>query len=92
MRRKPLTENDLINWWLQKYHNTTLEEVFKEHPDWTHRDFYPAYAVTQEQHDEWRKWALKECADYFRLGKKYAEKAFAFIYLNTSPAVKDENS
>ena len=94
MKKKKLTEDDLVNWWLGKYHNTNLADVFKLHPDWTRdnpeydsRIFYSAYPVTQEQHDEWRKWALEAFKKHFRLGKKAAERGFCFTYLNTAPMV-----
>jgi len=96
-KKKELTEEYLINWWLRKYHNTDLDEVFKLHPDWTHDNpeysshiFYSAYQVTQEQHDEWRAWAFEEFRKFQGLGKKYAERSFGFVYVNTSPMVKDD--
>jgi len=30
-----LTEEEFINWWLKKYHNTDLNGVRKAHPKWT---------------------------------------------------------
>jgi len=89
-RKKELTEEMIVNWWLSKYHNTTLDEVFNKHPDWTNVEFYPAFEVTQEQHDEWYEWMIKELMKYFHCGKKYAQKNSWIIYLNTSPSIKDE--
>lgn len=84
-----------INWWLTKYHNTTLAEVFKEHPDWTKdnpeynsRMFYEAYQVTEEQHDEWYKWAIDVVAKHYGWTNKMAKREFVWIYLNTSPMIK----
>jgi hypothetical protein len=94
MKKKQLTEEDLINWWLTKYHNTTVAGVQKLHPDWTHdnpkfdsRMFYEAYQVTEAQHDEWRAWAVEEYRKSFKLSKKGAERGFCWIYLNTAPMV-----
>lgn len=92
MKRKQLTDADIINWWLQKYHNTTIAEIHVLHPDWggegwDSRTFYNAYKVTQEQHDEWHKWMLTELQKYFRCSKKYVERHSWVIYLNTSPTV-----
>ena len=46
-----LTENDIINWWLKKYHDITIEEIMKDHPEYEEdsREFFRKYAVTQEQ-------------------------------------------
>jgi hypothetical protein len=95
--KSKLTEADLLNWWLKKYHNTSLEEVFKLHPDWTNDNpeysshiFYEAYQVTQEQHDEWQAWALEAFRKNFKLSKKLAERSFAYTYLNTSPMVLEQ--
>ena len=92
--KEPLTEADLINWWLEKYHNTDLQKVAKLHPEWMDgehaRDFYETYQVTQEQHDEWHKWAVKEFARYFKVSKKLAQKNFVWTYLNVSPQIKEK--
>ena len=37
-KKKQLSDVDLINWWLEKYHNTNLEKVKEEHPDWKEID------------------------------------------------------
>jgi len=94
MKKKQLTEGDLINWWLEKYHNTNLEEVFKLHPDWTDDNpdynslmFYEAYQCTQEQHDEWKAWASETYRKFTGLNKKAAERGFCYIYLNTAPMI-----
>jgi hypothetical protein len=91
---KELTEEHLIDWWLNKYHNTSLKKIREEHPEWgdhnpeyTSHIFYDAYPVTQEQHDEWCEWAKKEVKKYFKLSKIGLNKSFGFIYLNTSPKV-----
>ena len=96
MKKKQLTEEDLINWWLEKYHNTNLAEVAKLHPDWRNdnpdynsRMFYSAYQCTEEQHDEWRAWAFEAYRKFTKLNKRTAERGFCFIYLNTSPMVKE---
>ena len=30
-----ITSEEIINWWLEKYHNTTLAKVKEEHPEWS---------------------------------------------------------
>ena len=89
-----LTEEEFINWWLREYHNTDLDGVKRVRPEWWEdpekytRDFYRAYAVTQEQHDEWYEWAINRLAKYHKYSKKYAKKAFCLSYLNVSPIIK----
>ncbi len=89
--KKKLSEEDIINWWLEKYHNTNIEKVLKKHPEWADgnhsRDFYDAYRVTQEQHDEWHEWMIKALMKEFGCKKKYAKKASWVLYLNTAPSV-----
>lgn len=95
---KKLTQDDLLNWWLEKYHNTNVEKVLIDNPDWdvhskdwNSRTFYEKYPVTQQQHDEWYKWALDTFAKHFRLSKKQATRSFSFTYLDTAPSIiKDD--
>lgn len=86
--------DDLVNWWLEKYHNTNIDGVLKDNPDWdihskewSSRTFYAKYPVTQEQHDEWEKWAVDAFAKHFRLSKKQAKRSWPFTYLDTAPMV-----
>ena len=38
MKKKQISDVELINWWLEKYHNTNLEKIMEEHPDWKEID------------------------------------------------------
>lgn len=97
-KKKEMTERECIDWWLKKYHNTTLKDVEDTHPEWLKdpqkhtRDFYEAYAVTQEQHDEWHEWFLSEVMKRFKYSKKLARRRTAFDYLNVSPSIKQNQS
>ena len=87
--KKPLTQEMFYNWWLQKYHGTTIQNIMDNEPELAKTiDWYKKYAVTQEQHDEWYKWAIDTIAKHYRMSKKAAVRHFAFDYLNLSPAVK----
>jgi hypothetical protein len=86
-----ITQSELVNWWLEKYHGVTVEQVREEHPDWTYRDFFPAYQVTQEQHDEWYEWAITTIMKRYRYSKRRAKREFTFPYLNVAPSVKEES-
>lgn len=91
MKRKELTQEQLINGWLQKYHNISVVELIEKEPELVKTsDWFEKYAVSQEQHDEWYEWAIEQVCKYFRCGKKHAKRAFAFDYLNIAPAVKEE--
>ena len=98
---KLLKEEDLINWWLKKYHNTDLDQVKKEHPEWAEnpskhsRDFYSSYMVNEEQHDEWEEWAKEYTRKVTGLPKSYINRGWWTVYLNTSPQImetKKENN
>jgi len=89
MKRKEISQDDIVNWWLSKYHDTTLEQVAKDYPELKEsRDFYDKFPVTEEQHDEWYEWAIDFLSKYFRCGKKRMRKMFVFDYLNCAPKIK----
>jgi hypothetical protein len=91
MKRKELTGDYLMNGWLVKYHGITIAELIEKEPELMKTSgWYLKYAVTQEQHDEWYEWAIKEVMKYYRYSRKVAVKQFTFPYLNLAPAVKDE--
>lgn len=88
---KKLSQKEIIDWWLTKYHNTTLDKVQEEFPELKDsREFYNKYRVTQEQHDEWYEWVIGEVMRTFKLSKTKATRAFIWDYLNTSPLVIKE--
>jgi len=91
--KKLVNIEDLINWWLEKYHNTNLEKVKKEHPEWEKnpeqhtRDFYTTYMVTQKQHDEWEAWAKNYTKKVTGVSKPIVDRGWWKIYLNASPKI-----
>lgn len=90
-RRKQLDATDFYNWWLQKYHNTTVEEIMEKEPELAKTsDWYKKYAVTQEQHDEWYEWAVQTIMNHYHWKRDVARKEFCFAYLNIAPSVKKE--
>lgn len=94
MSRKLPNIEELLNLWLEKYHNITLQQVKDTHPEWMDkpeehsRDFYTKYAVTQEQHDEWEKEAKELLRKKYKISKWMINKGWWAIYLNCSPSVK----
>ncbi len=84
-----LKEEDFYNAWLKPYHNITVQELIEKEPELIKTsDWYKKYACTQEQHDEWYKWAIDTVAKHYGYSKKLAKRRFAFEYLNLSPTVK----
>ena len=90
--KKQLNADDIVNWWLEKYHKTNLDKVKELHPEWMDgdhsREFYDTYAVTQAQHDEWYDWVIRTLAKHRRISLKAAKRWFIWPYLNLSPTVK----
>lgn len=90
---KKVNQDDLVNWWLEKYHNTTLDKVLEDNPEWkgtpsNHtRDFYNKYAVTQEQHDEWEIWAKDYTKKVTKVNKSVFKNTWPWVYLNTAPNI-----
>jgi hypothetical protein len=93
MKTPKITEEDLINLWLEKYHNTNIEKILEENPTWKEnpnehtREFYEKYKVTQEQHDEWVIEAKELLRVKLRRSKKYIDKTWWSVYLNCSPSI-----
>ena len=83
----------LINWWLDKYHNTTLDEVKKDHPEWDENpenftwDFYNTYKITQEQYDEWEIWAKDYIIKTMKIPKSNLKLYWDWICLDVAPSV-----
>ena len=99
--KSTVTTEYFLDWWLDKYHNTNPEKVLEDHPEWAEaieagkfdsREFYEAYPVTKEQHDEWHEWAISEVMRIFGYSKKRARQIFAFTYLNCAPNYGMEDS
>jgi hypothetical protein len=90
--REKLTQDDLYNGWLTKYHNTTVEELIKNEPELIKTsDWYKKYAVTQAQHDEWYEWAINKLSKFYGTSKKQAKRNFCFDYLNIAPSIIQDN-
>ena len=90
-KKKPqITETDLINLWMEKYHGITIEKAHEIEPWIDPRDFYDKFKCTQEQHDAWVIEAKKAIKDSMRVTNRSLERSWHLIYLNTSPAVRKE--
>ena len=79
--------NDMLNWWLTKYFDTTIEEWKAANPDPSDRDFFLAHQVAEAQYDEWHEWMLTTLMKEYRYSRKRAKRESWAIYLNISPMV-----
>lgn len=88
---KQVDRKDLINGWL-KYHNTTVEEVVSKHPKevLNKPDWLKLYPVTQEQYDEWEKFAKDLIKKVTKLPKKAIDKSWWAVYLDCVPNIITE--
>ena len=86
MTRKKLNRDDLLNGWL-KYHNTSVEEVIKNHPKevLNNPNWFDLYPVTEEQLKEWELWAKKYIEETSGYPKSLVERSWGFIYLDCAP-------
>jgi hypothetical protein len=91
--KKQLNTEFIMDWWLQKYHNITIQWLIENEPELIKTpDWYKKYAVTQAEHDEWYDWAIDYMSKYYKMSKKTIKKNFAFDYLNCSPSIKKEST
>lgn len=90
---KQVNREELLNGWL-KYHNTTVEEVIKKHPKEVldSPEWFKLYPCTQEQCDEWEKWAKEYTRKITKVSKQYLNKFWWSINLDCSPYVKPKEN
>lgn len=85
-----ISEQMLLNVWLEKYFETTIEEIVAsgkyENNTEESRKFYADHAVTQEQHDWWYEEVKKIFKKKF--GAKLGERTLSWAYINTAPSIK----
>jgi len=86
---KNISREDLLNGWL-KYHNTSVDKLLQKHtteelqsPEW-----FKLYSCTQEQCDEWEKWAKEYIIKAGKFSKKMVNSAWGMIYLECAPYLK----
>lgn len=89
---KTIERKILLDWWLQKFHNTTVDEVIATHSKETleNADWFKLYPVTQEQEDEWVKWAKSYIKRTLRMGNAMLERQWPYVFLDCSPYVKND--
>lgn len=88
---KQISREELMDWWLSKYHNTNSKEVAEKYPEeCKSADWFKLFPVTKDQEDEWVKWAKDHIRKVTKLSKKMIDRNWPLIYLDTSPYVKQE--
>ena len=88
--KNKLTQEFIINGWLEKYHGITVKELCDKEPELAKSpDWYKKYAVTQAQHDEWYDWAIRLLAKQNKMSLMRTKHNFAFDYLNCAPSIKE---
>jgi len=91
MKKIETTREDLLDWWLSKYHNTNVNELIKKHTEQelSTTDWFKLYPVTKEQEQEWVDWAKKKLMKEYKVSsKEIFDKAYwCWIYLDCSPYV-----
>lgn len=90
---KTIDRDIILNWWLEKYHNTNVEEVVKNHPKEVLEspEWFKLYPVTKEQYDEWKVWAKSYIKKELKLPNTLVDRRFWSIDLDCSPYYKLTN-
>ncbi len=88
---KTVNREILLNWWLQKYHNITVQEIIQKYdketlmsPEW-----FKLFPCTKEQEQEWINWSKNYIKKTTKIDKYFLEKQWPYIYLDCSPYVKN---
>lgn len=86
---KKVNPDVLMNWWLGKYHNTSLTEVIATHSEETLHspEWFKLYPVTEEQYEEWKAWAKEYVRKETKCSKKTVDRGWGWIDLQTAPYV-----
>lgn len=86
---KTPTREEIMNLWLSKYHNTTVDEVIAKHPQevLSNSDWFKLYPCTQEQHDEWEKECKTLLNKKYKISKTMIKYGWWSIALDCSPYV-----
>ena len=87
--KKVLLLEDLINLWMSKYHNTTIQDEIRKHPEvFKDSNWYISYPVTKEQHDSWEQEAKIIFKKHFKFSDNLTNRYWGLTYLNASPYYK----
>lgn len=83
------TRDEILNGWL-KYHNTNVDEVVEKYPEEIKSsDWFKLFPCTQEQCDEWEKWAKDLLKKKDKLRNWEIDRMWGMIYLDCAPYVEE---
>ena len=89
MKKTKLTLEILINHWMTKIYNTTIQEEQSKNPElFASSEWFKQYPVTQQQHDEWEIEAKALFHKYVKEPKNCNSMFWGLTYLNSSPYIK----
>lgn len=97
-KKKDISEEVLINTWLEQYYGVTLSDVkgdYKKDENGKFsveetRKFYNDFALTEEQHDKWDKQLRKELRKKLKVPKGMFDRSYGFVYLNIAPTIQKD--
>lgn len=88
---KTVSGEELLDWWLFKYHYTNSKEVAKKYPEEVKSpNWFKMFPVTQEQHDEWKSWAMSHIKKVTKLPKAFIKSTWWSVELDCAPYVKEK--
>ena len=91
MKRKDVTSEYIMDYWLKKGHGIDVAWLIENEPELIKTPaWYKKYEVSQELHDEWYEWAVQTIMNHYHWKRDVARKEFCFAYLNIAPSVKKE--
>lgn len=91
---KTVDRDVLLDWWLTKYHNTSVKEIISKYDKETlmSADWFKMFPVTKEQEQEWIRWAKSYIKKETKMSKYMVERQWPYIYLDCSPYVSEKNN
>lgn len=86
---KTVDREILLDWWLEKYHNTNCKKIIAKYPKEIlgSPEWFKMFPVTKEQETEWISWGKSYVKKTLRINDVLLEKQWPFIYLDCSPYV-----
>jgi hypothetical protein len=92
---KQVYREDLLDWWLMKYHNTNVKELIDKYPKevLSSPEWFKMFPVTEEQKDEWVKWAKDHIRKTTKISKTMVDRQWHYIFLDCAPyVIEDEEA
>lgn len=89
---KQVSREEMLNLWLEKYHNITVQEVLQKYPEECKSpDWFKLFPCTPEQYQEWERQAKLICQKKYKIPKRYLEETWWIVSLSCSPYIGSNN-